>query len=296
LSEIINKYSVYNLHKLIVDVDVLVDFFDKGIIRNDDFNGYFKEEGELSQKIIPTWNKLWRIYDLTDEEYVEYSTILFQELKDCKITKIEDIKHSFGLIFKFSDFGIYKSTPDEILSWGKEYINIIADEIKKKEDVEIYESLSAGYHSAEIKEFKELCAYIDDRIEELKIKKFPEKAEKLIEVMSSDLIDFRGMISLVNSGKQTYLHVPIFNYVDIDVFFSVFMLQSPHYQTVIIKSLQERYRYKELSVNLISEKSFLEALITLLTNESQMYETSLRHVRFDNYVEMLKASMQMLSE
>ncbi|KST67280.1 hypothetical protein BC008_29270 [Mastigocoleus testarum BC008] len=233
--QIFEKYTkIYDsifLNGLYPDFSWWEQFFDKGVIDEESLEKLMPNSKYFQDENTPDWVKLWHYNKHTDEEFKEilnknYSKYIDREFKDIGI-----IKHITGLFLQFSDAGIYQKSKVDILNEAKKYIDYLKskDELDTKySDNSLGDYMGLGFQAKDSQEFKDFDEYIKDSLQEVRLKNMPNEAQKILDIMNSDISKFRSMICIgysTNSYKSEdkYYDIPILKYLEPkDFFFSSF--------------------------------------------------------------------------
>ncbi len=264
-SEVIDKYSSVNFDDPILNESTWVDILEKGLIDKDAISDSIHNSRYYRTESSPTWVKLWHFYDLTDEEFIYIVDDINREIKNRYYNDVHIIKHIGGLLFMFVEMGLIKKEKDVIYKELCDYIDCLKDERRlpisfKSEryyiDNEQWGGL--GYAGQEIQEFKDLSAYLHEKIHMATIEALPNAATNLIELMKTDVDLFYIQLTPFND-KSLYHRIPVLKYIDPSIFLSELLNIHPSGFKKISYVFGERYKQSEK--NLLHDE--LEWLIKL---------------------------------
>lgn len=276
-----SKYSFISFYEQLVPNHIWEIVFSTGSIPSEQLN-----ESLLNSKYFNTlnrqnWVKLWHGVNLSDEEFNEVFHSVEKEWELHKYDKLEVFLHVFGLLLRFSKFGICKKTKEVILGEAKEYVdrligkNLLApvtiDEITYHDRYEYNREAYAGlgYSSRDTEEFKKLLEYIKTKKADLLYASFPDRAKELLILMKVDSRFFVHRLIHSNHNDNEYFETPILIHIDPILFVKEFLVLNHEDRLTVAYTFQERYKFDRISPKLIAEIPWLKEVVTLLHNEME---------------------------
>ncbi|NEP10731.1 MAG: NTPase [Symploca sp. SIO2C1] len=300
IQTILKKYPTLNLHDPFPNLVWWEIFFDKGIIDTQELENSLSTNKYFQDENTPNWVKLWHFHDLTDDEFDTLLKKVESDYADRKFKELEEIKHVTGLLLKFCAIELYNKTKEEILNDSKLYIDYLKDNERislKKNHFIAHKSISPitwnsdsklGFVGKDIEEFQELCFYIDEVIESVKVDMMQTAAQNLLDTMQNNVWKFYEMICSTNLqnrnfSQDKYYKTPILKYIEPSNFVAKFLSMNPKDQSSIIYIIAERYDYYQ--EKLIEELEWLKEVRSLLQNEANSRKGKLSQYRFKLFIE-----------
>ncbi|GAB4545938.1 MAG: P-loop NTPase fold protein [Pleurocapsa sp.] len=288
LQKIIEKYKFFPNVAIFDPLPSLSwwkDFFDLGKINEHELEQSILNSKYFADENTSDWIILWHFFDLSDSDFEQLLPIVEKEYAEREFIDIGEIKHVTGLFLHLADNGLYTSKKkQEILEDAQHYIDYLIDNSKLNlepgdrnfldfiEDLGGYKSL--GYQGKELKEFQDFCLYIKTARQSAIEEKLPELALELLEIMQSDVWKFYRMICLnetsntIDNSHQVYFEIPIFKYLDTNVFMEKFLSMHFENQRTCFYAFNKRYDCNENNKKLNEELNFLETIQFLLLRKA----------------------------
>lgn len=232
-----------------------------------------------------SWQKLWYCYDQSDRDFFANLKDVQEKWRKKYFLDLRVFLHVFGMFLGFSKSGLLDRKKEDILKEAKEYVEFLIKENKFPLELQRQNfgfdwkgsAYGLGYSGMELKEWKSLIDFVDEKIISLEEVSIKEKisselmpilrGEKILDNQSLDL--FMNYNFFHNNGnKKAY-----FQYLDVDKIAEI-LCQNKRY---MLSSLQKTFkeRYSGLSSQIIGieqEVSFLKKLKTKLENEIKKVE------------------------
>ncbi|MBU2713990.1 hypothetical protein [Zooshikella harenae] len=254
-----------------MEESVWVDFFDKGVIDEKKIKESIERNKYYQDINTENWVKLWHYHNLTDLEFEELLAVVGQELIEYKYTNHQVVKHLAGLFIRFSDIAFISENKTSILDTFKNYVNYLFDNDHLPSELngcifdfdnESWGGL--GFAGRDISEFDQFVKYLDEKIEEYKVKCLPNAAKELLEIMESDVMLFTRKLILCNDGENIYYQTPILKNIEPEEFVTKLLSLSGQNFRQVGYMFKKRYSYREFHSNLIYELDWLKQVETLL--------------------------------
>lgn len=277
LLQIFEKYGVINsiFNGLFPNLLWWEHFFDKGIVDKENLEKLMPSSKYFQDENTANWLKVWHYTKHTDEEFEKILNQVESEYKKREFEDIGIIKHITGLFLMFSDAGVYSKNKPDIIDEAKKYI----DELKMsgKLDIKYRDDIFGAYMGLKFQckndpEFKDFENYIKKLQQESMLKNMPDAANRLLNFMKNNPMDFGFKICIRYSNnsdisEEIYHDKPIFKYLSPAKFMETVLMLSNHNIHDIFYSLQERYDFHGIVEKLVDELDFLKEVQKLLLAE-----------------------------
>ncbi|MFN6485408.1 MULTISPECIES: P-loop NTPase fold protein [unclassified Nostoc] len=282
LQEVISKYSSLRLYDPFPSAVWWQTFFDKGSLDLQELNQSLASSIYFQDENTPKWIKLWHFYHLSDDEFV----ILLNEVetqylnRDAEFYDPGILKHVTGLLFYFSDIGLYSKTKEEILASSKLYIDWLKNNNPSKlvsYSVSTADSIFGGYmglgfQGAKLQEFQDFCTYLEKAQDSARVEILPNLGRELLAIMQSDQWKFRDIISLNNSHDWglpglRFAEIPILKSINTTEFLEGLLQLKFEDRQTIGYAIKERYKFDDNNEKLLEELDWLKSVRNLLLDE-----------------------------
>ncbi|MGR3073509.1 P-loop NTPase fold protein [Vibrio vulnificus] len=274
-----SQYPMINFSDSLVEESVWVDFFDKGIIDKEKIKESIERNKYYQDMNTENWVKLWHYHDLSDSEFDQLFETVNQEVTEHKYTDHQVVKHLAGLFIRLSDIALIPIDKTKALSTFKSYVDYLFDndylpsELNDHRfdfDTDSWGGL--GFAGRDIKEFEQFEEYLNEKIEQYKVKCMPNIAGDLLELMKHDVGLFTLKLILCNREENMYYKTPILKDIDSNKFVEVLLSLPGEKFRRVGYMFKERYSVKQFHVHLINELEWLKEVESLLEqhrNESK---------------------------
>ncbi|MDF0378524.1 P-loop NTPase fold protein [Methylophilus sp. YYY-1] len=283
ISIITKKYPDFSLYDLVLSLELWEQLFEKGIFDTEKLISEVENSKYFFTEDTPTWKKLWYAYELTDEEIKSYLDIVHEEFVSFKHHEVEVFLHIFGNLLFLSECKIYPKSRAQILKLGKKYIDhlkknnllaIQADNLKSHFAQESSHNL--GYQERDSAEFKEIYEYLIEKINQAVLDDYPQVANYLLDLMSSDNFKFCQHLQLNNDKDNLYYKIPILIYIDPRRFANKFISLSQRNKWNIESLLKNRYGFVDFNQELKDEADWLVKVARIFTTEANKHPKTMK--------------------
>jgi hypothetical protein len=248
-------------------------FFKKGIVDESELKNLLPNSRYFQDENTPSWKKLERYYEYSDEEFNQLLDKLDSEYRQKNFENIEIVKCIVKLFFMFSNFGLYPKSKSNILNEAKNYIDFLKNQEKLNWNFTDNTSVYNTDAIENLPEYKEFDDYIKKCQTEVRESNIANEVIELLYIMENNIDDFCLMIKKnipeVNFKKQ-YYNEPIFKYFDAQKFVDT-ICKIPNGKIYdLFYALQARYldnnrtNIHSWGQNLVEEIDFLEETQNLL--------------------------------
>lgn len=269
--EIRDKYPILRVYYHPIQYNAWITYFKLGTLDKEAIKAEIRQSVYFNEENTPAWIKLYRYFDLNDDEFNTLSEQVYQDLKDSKISDKYEILQITGMLTLFSEKNLIPQTKKEIIDIGKLCLNTLNSNSKlvidKHQEFPSDNSHSLGYHGLDIKEFKKFLDFTRELAINSKINDLPKKANELCAIMKSSYSDFEEQLLLTNSKNNPYYDTPILKHIKINDFVSTFLALPNKDKNRLAYILDNRYKVSEFNSLLIDELDWLIQLEKLLKNE-----------------------------
>ena len=273
-------YFKFDLDKVFPSEEWWEKFFDKGLVDLEELNRTILSKYFPDDQNVPNWQKLYFWRRLSDDKFERLLKEVELEYKNKNFNDIGELKHIFGVFLDLADKGLVNRSKQEVLISAKDYIEHLSNINKippsKASTLCDNHKLRDEYNNmvfsgSDIPEFIEFSSYVDYIQESVRIKKLPDNARELIDIMISDDFKFYQMVCENNRAASEYYAVPIFDQMDINYFKSKLFSMLPEDQRFVLMTLKERYKIiSEYNKDLLSEIAWLKKLQECITKKSEL--------------------------
>lgn len=266
-----SQYPMINFSDSLVEESVWVDFFDKGIIDKEKIKESIERNKYYQDMNTENWVKLWHYHDLSDSEFEQLFVTVNQEVTEHKYTDHQVVKHLAGLFIRLSGIALIPIDKTKILSTFKSYVDYLFDndylpsELNDHRfDFDTNSWGGLGFAGRDIKEFEQFEEYLNEKIEQYKVKCMPNTAGDLLKLMKHDVGLFTLKLILRNREESIYYKTPILKDIDSNKFVEVLLSLPGEKFRRVGYMFKERYSVEQFHVHLINELEWLKEVESLL--------------------------------
>lgn len=281
-----SKYPMINFSDALVEESIWVDFFDKGIVDEEKIKRSIERNKYYQDTTTENWVKLWHYHDLSDLDFELLYTTVCQEVSDHEYTDHHVVKHLAGLFMRLSDIELIPVKKIKTLSTFKDYVDYLfhndylPPELKDhSSDLHTDSWGGLGFTGRGIKEFELFEKYLDERIEQYKVKCMPNIAKDLLALMQQDVSLFTLKLILCNRKENIYYKTPILKDIDSSVFVEVLLSLPGSAFRGVGYMFKERYSVKQFHPHLIKELEWLKQVELLLVQKQETSQGKLSGYR-----------------
>lgn len=266
-----SKYPMINFSDSLVEDTVWVEFFDQGIVNEGKIKESIERNRYYQDVNTENWVKLWHYHDLSDKEFENLVEMVNQEVAVHRYTDHQVVKHLAGLFIRLSDIELISDSKDVVLEKYKKYVdylfenNYLPSELNDHAldfDTDSWGGLA--FAGRDIVEFDQFAKYLDDRIDEYKIKCLPNAAEELLELMQCDVKLFTLKLILCNNDENVYYKTPILKNIAPELFVDRLLSLSGDGFRRVGYMFKKRYSVEQFHPNLVHELDWLNDVKTIL--------------------------------
>lgn len=269
---ILKKYSFIHSYDMILPGSLWCNLFDQGYISRNEIIASLDKSRYCSDENTPEWIKLWHFRELSDDEFTDVLGKVYKEWSERKFEDRGEILHVSGLFLALSKIGIIDKNIADVVTDCKNYI----DDIKKKGNLHKYadknkygiidqiSSNGLGYAGKDLEEFQAIHDYLNEAIYKSKIERLPQDGKELLEILSIDPSTFGHKIYMSNTADQIYYKIPIFNFINVEDFFKIFLKLGSIGKSVVIDAMERRYEFLNPGDKLYEEIDFITAFKSLV--------------------------------
>lgn len=229
---------------------------------------------------VPLLVRLWRYYDLEDDEFTELYKEFKYEWEHLNFKTDGEILHAIGIQIKLNELTDEFPSIADLESHCKQYIDNISSAQRLMPmfggeylpDIEGGSSGGLGYLSGDRPEFSNVKKYLVEKRKKLGKELIPEKLIELLSKMENDAIEFLRDICWTEYRESPFSKVPVFESCDAKEFFEKFISLKNKEKEVVISALKLRYTKELLKNELKVEIPFLKQFNYNLINTQECLE------------------------
>lgn len=121
------KYDLPSLNTSLLPDTFWESILGEGYVPLEQISDSLKNSEYFATENTPLWRKIWRITDLTDNQFDEYYAELEKRIGSDEIEHWGEVVQIAGIYRTLNKKGLTKRTTKDITSWAKEYINKLRD-------------------------------------------------------------------------------------------------------------------------------------------------------------------------
>jgi hypothetical protein len=262
------KYRVFGLYYHPISPEFFVAYFNNGTLDKAELEKNIHASGYFQDERTPAWAKLLLFENLEDDDFVKNRDAIWQDLTTGKIENKYILIHVIGVLKFLSDKGLFENTWDEITEQAKQNIERLRATGKlllaKHEQFPSNQFAGFAYIGAADPHFLDFMHHYKKVVAEAQAVDFPEKGKVLLGYLKNDLPRFLTQLTLSNSVENIYYDVPIFKYIDPDLFVKQYTKLTNQQQSEVIPFLIKRYEYAQFIPELKPERAWWEKVLVLV--------------------------------
>lgn len=268
LAKTVKTYFNSSPENIAPNEESLFYFFEFGTIPNCVMENAIDKSKFFVTENTPAWVKLWRLDQLSDEDFeVCYKAVLKHFISE-GFTKQGELKHVVGILIALSKNQIVDTSMDSTMT----LIDEVLDKMLKNKKIEMatreetsYERFDNAYaglcfYEYESPEFKKIAMRLREHQGELEELAVREDAIKLIGIVKEDSKLFFRVLTISNSSDQKYYDVPILKYIDSQLFVKTWSELPPENRMDVLHTIEARYEYLSSTRNLVDELEWLKSV------------------------------------
>ncbi len=298
------KYPGVDFSDTIIDSSIWFDILDKGEISQSKILASLTNSKYYEDENTEDWVKLWHFRDLNDNDFDELLAVVKNELSVKKFVDLNTIKHICGIYLSLSDLGLVPESKKELLSLFLSYIDHLKESGMINPDPRKYlntldpESWGGlAFAGTDIPEFLEFSKYMEDKMEESRVERFPGLASELLETLNQDSQLFLFKLIHNNSEHNIYYDIPILPHIPPELFVDRVMALSPHNLRMVSYVFSQRYKVREFNKYIREELPWLSQVKDILMEKSSELKGKVSGHRIERLVTgHLNPGMESLSE
>lgn len=270
------RFPEIDIYDRLLTNEILVDILFKGIINPEAIS----ESLALSSFYVdpltePAWRTVWHSAERDEASVEKAITEMEGKFKNREYLDIGEILHVVGLRLWLSEISALSIDLKQVIQEAKEYIDFLyKNKLLPPLNRGLYGSLETGYaglgiYGHEKDEFQDFKRYLCSQQEKAELDSYPEKAQKLLQEMSSDTNLFYRRINWTNDADDNiYANIPLLAAIPPTHFTSQLLELSPANRKTAIIALHARYSSGSLERDLKDEKPWIKEVhkeITMLS-------------------------------
>ena len=215
------KYGDININDCLLPVSIWESIFDTGLFNKTEIDEALGRSKYFLLDNQPLWVTLWNMHNLTDDELDLILEKVDKRLFEKKVESVGELKQLVSSLLYLSEQKIYKRAEADIIEIGKDTAKILAE--KEGFAVEnsargIYDQRESGfggygYHEKDSANFRSFVQSANDILQKNVEDGYPDRANRLLELMASDINEFTGALVHDNYRKADYCGIPILAFI-----------------------------------------------------------------------------------
>ncbi|MCA1492000.1 hypothetical protein I6F11_13815 [Ensifer sp. NBAIM29] len=264
------RYPTVDFNAFPLDVELLRNVLFNGIVRKDQIGTALANSSIYADPITePAWKTAWREFEVSDEEFEKAVAAVEEDFRTRTDWLAGELLHFLGLRLRFARIGAINHSAEDVLAECKALLDHLT-EIDKLPllDEDGFGRRSGwgglGFSENSTAHFGEVYNYYLQRIADFKRKKYPEEANKILDLMSKNVNAFFRSLCVNNVEHSPYHDVPILKYIHPELFVESLLGLTGMSQASVFSTLKERYSHGAFARELSSEREWLQDVVAIL--------------------------------
>jgi len=261
VQKIRDKYTILGRYYHPFDNSFWFQYFKYGFLDNKALEVSISNSIYFQEDNTPDWMKLWRVYNLNDDDFNKISERVFKSFEKKLIENKYEVVQVTGILLTLSHKKLISQTPIEIIELGKSNIDSLKSRgvlsLKKHEEFPSDSSHGLGYQNYHNPDFMEFWNYAKEEANKARIGDLPSEAINLLMKMKSSMKEFQELLVLSNSNNNLYYDIAILQHIPIDKFTRAFLKLSSVNKRIFGDVLEKRYSYSHFNKSLKDEMDWL---------------------------------------
>jgi len=274
------KYGLLNLYDLVLPEKTWARFFGDGFVTEEELGKGIALSSFGEHEAMPSWVTLWHYRELEDKDFSRTLQDVEKRWENREYNVPGIVLHVSGLLLHLSATGLRAEGIIDTAAKCKVYIdNLVTAKVWKDQgtptngehraavrrslDRDGYGGL--GYSGIDLAEFRDVCEYLDKRLEEARAMTMPDAAKRLLDLMVTDTQRFCRSITISNSEDQVYCSTPIFQHMKPGDFVAAVIGLTNEKKLMVSRALAERYPGVEGTLR--DEEPFLQQVAAEIKKE-----------------------------
>ena len=265
-----SKYKDISIGAASLESDIWSSFLYRGILDKESINQCFLRSNYFYDDNTESWVRLWRLYDLEDEQFDYFYNDVKNKFDSKEYRKLPVIKHVIGLFIHCSNMRLIDWSVEDIVRSGKAYIDDVLDEDmvsdteKSRKFFGETGSLGLGFIAVDTEEFKDFSEYVENATSAFIDTTLPKKAEELLQLMKSDSQRFWGDLYFNAGIKGKYAELGVLHQIDTAEFVDTLAELPSDSKKNVGYALKNRYENSFDCLKLVNEYPWLMEVVELL--------------------------------
>ncbi|MBN2603374.1 MAG: AAA family ATPase [Candidatus Thermoplasmatota archaeon] len=261
------RYSTLNSFYLVLSTSAWANYFDKGYLSKEDIQECIDKSGLMPGVQSPLIT-LWHWNTIEDDELSRLVEESLDALKTNQIKSPFALLHLAGILIQLSIEGLIETETNDIV---KTFLDVI-DKLANSSSLEYTKTYalrsghacwgSLRFQANETNEFQRILKYIVKKLDEIDSSKIDEMANKLPDLILTDLVTFIKIITY-DSEETLYTEKPVLCKVDPQKFINSVIQLPNKLKWDPFHALQDRYANIYNRPELVEEISFLQEIAKL---------------------------------
>jgi len=245
--EIADKYSI-NFNETLIEISDWKNWFDKGIIDQENINTILNKSQYLQQQSAPEWKKLLHVFDLEQSDFEQLKEEIWQSFENFEIIDFGAIKHVVGIYLYLAEAKLIDKNSSEVATEAQEIVTQalvnnkldIPDSLNPEDDFGSYEGFA--YFSNDSKEFREFNEFFCTKIYSYQAKQRESEIPNLLKIMNNDINKFTVLMCEQSGESKSFSYKSVLDSIPVDQFIKEIESLSNANKKLICQALRMRYR------------------------------------------------------
>lgn len=275
--EITEKYSI-NFNETLLDISNWNDWFNKGIIDQNNVNDTLLKSQYFQKQSAPEWKKLLHVFDLEQTDFEKLKVSVWQSFEKFEVIDFGAIKHVVALYIYLADAKLISKTPDEVVTEAKKIVKKallnnqlnIPDSLNPDEDLGSYEGIA--YYNNDSKYFHEFNEFFYAEIYAYQAKQREKEIPNLLALMRDNVSEFTELMCERLNGGESFAYKSILDRVPAEQFITAIESLPNTNKKSVCQALRNRYKNQKGS-DMKSEFEWIKTVIDLIETKHKDINT-----------------------
>jgi hypothetical protein len=245
----------------ILDEDWL-SFFKIGSINRDSIFASLMQSTYFVKQNEPEWQKLWRYFELDDQEFEVLRDKVFAEFERLEGRDSHVIIQETGIFLRLANQRLLNCTEEKIIESGKENLRFCKQNVGLRlpapfEDYPSTSSHGLQYLSLENPSFLMFLNFAKDLMQEYIAENADRSVDTLLDALRNSVADFVDLICISNSSSGKFADTPVLHNIEIYEFLNVYLSLSSIDKVQLSNGIERRYQFDDYSRLLTRELAWL---------------------------------------
>lgn len=261
------KYPIFDKYYHPLSDKSFTMFFRFGFLEDEKVEKEVRASIYFEDENTPDWMKLWRCYNLEDEDFLRISKEQQKLIKGARISNKYELLQISGLLMDLANRKLIRTKKETILKYAKNNFRELKKQglLKLKRHEEFPSDISHGLKIAgsESKEFNSLFTFVQKLVSESMQNDFEKEAIEILELLPNSFQEFNNQVTPAQ-GAGKYCEVPILKFIQAGKFVKCITRLKNKDLWKMGKLLDDRYQHIIYASKLFDEISWLQEVHELI--------------------------------